>query len=555
MNSGKKGLVIFTGQSGIKVENCIRKLARTGLNYQLVSVDKAIPEISGSEFVEVLGTPPNIQNLLWTQAYEQIEDILQQDSTKHDFTFLTFHACYYHQKKTEFVCPANLNQLMLLKDRAKLIIVLIDDCYDIYIRLMDKNQMYEDVLNSGDSLNTLVESIYNITNLLTWRETEIAFSRKIAQLLNIPMYVISVNHPHFMISRLISNPRESLKILYLSHPISVIRRQAIFTRLSEFYSELSSFIKNVLQTDNVVLFVPDTIDECRIKQEKQGNNGSDLYLPELTHGWPLTFSDQLLREPLPSKLESINALNPTKYKYSTATTDAKSAISASLRILDKKIRNQINSRDLTLVEQSKDGVLVYRPYFAASTHSGVEEEMIYNCDLRDRYDERERKTYIITTKEDLGKLRIQKLFTLIEDSVKLPDTANHKNIKDNLQALCKEWLSNPTKVLEFYSKNFSVDDTREAIEKVLPAGYTFIKDVIDKKSSALATAKMLLKAEQKKRGWAEILTQVAEEDPLVKYSSEKDILLSSSDSYDKEVKTFIREVIANKSAKDESGGA
>ncbi len=473
MNAEKKDLVIFTGQSGIKIESCISKLARTRLDFQLVPVDRFIPEISGKTFLEVLEAPPKIQDILWTQAFAQVKDNLQPKSTQHEFTFLTFHACYYHQKKTEFVCPLNLNELMLLKDRARMIIVLIDDCYDIYRRLMDKDQMYEDVLSMDNSLDTLLESICNITNLLTWRETEIAFSRKIAQLLDIPMYVISVKHPGFMISRLISTPEESLKILYLSHPISVIRRQSSSTRLSEFYTEISSFIKDVVKKDSVILFVPDTIDEGRIIE----NNDSGLYIPELLAGWPLPFSDELLYEPLPAKLERINPLNPTQYNCSAASSDFQSAISSSLRILNKKIGYQINARDHTLVEQSKDGILVYRPYLAASTHSGVEEEMIYNCDLRDQYGQKERKTYIITTQEDLGKLRIKKLFTLIEHSVNITEIQDI----ESLQELCELWLADPKKVLEFYSKSYNIDETTEAIEKLLPEGYKFAKDVVEKR--------------------------------------------------------------------------
>ncbi len=538
MNAGNKDLVIFTGQSGIKIESCISKLARPGLDFQLVTVDKFISEISGIKFREVLGVPPRIQNVLWTKAFEQVQDILQQTSTKHDFTFLTFHACYYHQRRTEFVCPVNLARLVQLKDRAKMIIVLIDDCYDIYRRLMDKDEMYEDVLGSDNNLDTLLESICNIADLLTWKEIEIAFSGMIAQLLAVPMYVISVKHPAFMISRLISAPKESLKILYLSHAISVIRRQGSSTRIPEFYSELSSFIKDVLQYENIVLFIPDTIDEYRIKED----NGSNLYIPELLDGWLLPFSDKLLYEPLPARLEQVKPLNPMRFNYSSASTDTKSAISSSLRILNYRIRHQINSRDRTLVEQSKDGVLVYRPYFAASVHSGVEEELIHNCDLRDYYSEKERKTYVVTTREDLGKLRIKKLFTLIEHSANITDTEDI----ESLQELRDKWLANPTKVSEFYSNSFDVKDTIAEIEKELPDSYKFIKYVVDKGSSALSAAKMLLKAEQKKRGWSEIFQQVAEEDPLIKYSSEEDILLSSNDSYDKEVETFIRDVIANK---------
>ncbi len=536
MNAGKKDLVIFTGQSGIKVGSCISKLIRTGLDSQLVSVDKAIPEISGKTFVEVLGAPRTIQDVLWTKAFKHVINNLQSQSKIHEFTFLTFHACYYHQKRTEFVSPVNLKELMQLEDRTKMIIVLIDDCYDIYRRLMDKDEMYDEVLGSNGSLDSLLESIYNLSDLLTWRETEIAFSGKIAQLLGVPLYVISVKHPDFMVSRLISNPREKVKMLYLSHPISVIRRQGPYDRLPEFYTQLSNFIKDVLEHDNIVLFVPDTIDEYRIKK----NNGGDLYIPEPSTGWLLPFEDKWLCDPLPERLAKINPLNPTQYKYSAASADARTAISSTLRILNRRIGNQINSRDRTLVEQSKDGVLVYRPYLAASTHSGVEQEMIHNCDLRDQYGEKERKTYIITTQEDLGKLRIKELFTLVENSVNITETKDF----ESLQELCEKWLANPEKVVEFYSNSYKIDETIEEIEKILPDGYKFIKYIVNKGSSALSVAKMLRKAEQKKKGWTGIFEQVAEEDPLIEYSIAEDILLSSRDSYDKEIDTFIREVIA-----------
>ncbi len=176
--------------------------------------------------------------------------------------------------------------------------------------------------------------------------------------------------------------------------------------------------------------------------------------------------------------------------------------------------------------------------------------MIYNCDLRDQYGQKERKTYIITTQEDLGKLRIKKLFTLIEHSVNITEIQDI----ESLQELCELWLADPKKVLEFYSKSYNIDETTEAIEKLLPEGYKFAKDVVEKRRSALDAARMLQKAEQKRRGWSGIFKQIAEEDPLITYSSEGDFLLSSRDKYDSEVETFIRDVIANKSVKDESEG-
>ena len=123
-----------------------------------------------------------------------------------------------------------------------------------------------------------------------------------------------------------------------------------------------------------------------------------------------------------------------------------------------------------------------------------------------------------------------------------------------MQELCEQWLADPTKVLEFYSNSYAIDDTIKVLEKLLPEGYTFIKHAVERGTSPLSAARMLQKSEQKKRGWSGVFEQVAIEDPLIRYSGEKDVLLSSSDSYDREVEAFIQDVIANKSPENESRG-
>ena len=74
-----------------------------------------------------------------------------------------------------------------------MVIVLIDDCYDIYRRLLGKGEMYEyikheskyivnekEIIETLKPFDALIESIMNLLDLLSWREIEIAFSRKIA---------------------------------------------------------------------------------------------------------------------------------------------------------------------------------------------------------------------------------------------------------------------------------------------------------------------------------------------------------------------------------------
>lgn len=543
MNDGQKDIIIFTGQSGIKVKSCISKLAGIGLDFQLVGIDECITKVCGKEFVEVLGMPPRIQESLWSEAFERIRSALPSQDEKERHIFLTFHASYFHQRKTEFVCPVNLGKLFQLRDRTKMVIVLLDDCYDIYRRLIDEGQMYEYIWKL-EPLEALLQSISNLVSILTWRESEIAFSRKIAQLLEVPMYSIPVKHPDFVISRLISAASGALKILYLSHPISAIRKKGAYPRLPDFYAELSRFIQDLLRFKNIVLFVPDAIDEYRISRKEEAGN---QYVPELLNGWPLPYSDNWLYEPLPSKLSHVNPLNPKDFDFHAASAESRSAISSMLRILSEKIRDQINSRDRTLVEQSRDGIVVFRPYWAASTPLGVEQEMMYSFDLRNRYGEKERRTCMLTTWEDLGKWRIIELFTLVENSVNIADNED----LGNLQSLCQKWLIEAKMVSEFYDNSYDTTKLRKELETVLPQDYEFSEDLVGTRKTALAVGKMLDKAERQERGWAEIFKQMAQEDPLLKYVTEGCALFCCRNKFEEESKNFVRDVIARKTGKGE----
>ena len=541
MNDEQKDIIIFTGQSGIKVKSCMKKLAGTGLVFQPVAIDEYMTKVSGKKFVEVLGMPPRIQESLWSKAFERVRNTVLLQSKRDKYTFLTFHASYFYQRKTEFVCPVDLGKLLQLSDRTKMVIVLLDDCYDIYRRLMGEGQMYEDIWKL-EPREALLQSILNLISILTWRESEIAFSRKIAQLLDAPLYTVAVKHPSFMISRLISTSPKALKILYLSHPISAIRRKGAYPRLPDFYAELSRFIQDMLRFDNIVLFVPDTIDEYRISQKEEAGN---RYIPELLNGWPLPNSDKWLYEPLPSKLSHVNPLNPRGFDFHAASAESQSTISSMLRVLSEKIRDQINSRDRTLVEQSRDGIVVFRPYWAASTPPGVEQEMMYNFDLGDRYGEKERETYMLITCEDLGKWRIKELFTLVENSVNI---ANKEDL-ENLQSLCLKWSSDAKMLSEFYNNSYDKTRLREELETILPQNYEFSELLVSTRKSALDVGKMLHKAERRERGWAEIFEQMAQEDPLSTYTTEGCGLLCQQDKFEQECKNFVRNVIARKTGK------
>ncbi len=533
MTNELRDIIIITGQSGIKINDCIGRLASNGFQFQVFAVDQMISQLSGEDFVDVLGKPPRIQELLWTRAFKSLTQKLPARIEKDKYTFLTFHACYFHQRKTEFISPVNFDELSKLKDGIKMVIIFIDDCYDIYRRLIDNDQMYSDVLELPP-LDSLLQSVTNISNLLIWREIEIAFSRKIAQLLNVPMYSIAVKHPTFMVSRLIGKAQTELNTLYLSHPISAIRKQGMHERLPAFYTELNGFIQEVVKYENMVLFIPDTIDEYRIKTDiDSGNN-----IPELMTGWPIPFPDQWLCGHLPVHLQEVNPLNPKNFSFSKADGGTQSAISSALNMLSSRIVAQINARDRTLVEQSVNGILVFRPYWAASVPSGVEQEMKYNYDLKDQYEENERKAFLLSASQDLGKWRIRSLFTLFEDSSNI-DGENRKR----LELLMQKWLGDNGKVLAFFNISYDRDEIRKEIEAILTASYDFDKRLVGSPRGALAVGKMLQKAELLDKGWEEILNQIDVTDPLLRYAEEDCVLCSDVRDFPGNASTFIRDVI------------
>lgn len=516
MPEDSKNTILVTGQSGIFIKKHIRKLIGQLIEDECpvkndpIIVEDAMKKKEGKEFVKILAYPPRVQEELWKNTFNK--EVIPQISSKDNegkFLFLTFHASYYHQKKTEFLCPVDFDELGKIVDKVKLLIVLVDDCYDIYLRLLEEKQMFAYV-NELDELKALYESITNLINILTWREIEIAFSRKIHQYLKIPMYIIATKHPAFMVARLVIQPRENLKIYYLSHPISSIRRHP-FGKDSEgaFCEELNEFIKEILYQENTCLFIPDTIDEKRIEKDKNGN-----FIPELLNSWHLPyFREQLFTNP---SLNHINPLNPRNYDYQRAPYEVQSAISSLLDLLGKKIiSSQINSRDRSLVEQSKNGVVVYRPFWGIEKPGGVEEEIKYNQLLRNSYNETERTTSVFSCCEDLGRMQIASSF----DTLKVFVHSLNNETKLKLEKKFTQLIDNEETV-SFFSND--EDDKegrgriRDSIEEILPSNYKFKEAIFKSSKTTLSEGEMLLDDEKLDLGWTELFKEKGK-DPLLKY--------------------------------------
>jgi len=512
-----RDVILFTGQSGLKIEKCLERLEDyLGQDTPILKIEQEIENVSKKAFKrEILSLPPRILEDLWTKAFEKTrkEKLEPKEGT---YFFLTFHASYYHQGKTEFTSPVDLGRLASLSGRTKMVIALIDDCYDIYRRLIDDDEMYEYVMEL-DPFEAVLESIMNLFTILSWREIEIAFSRKMASFLGAPFYVVGAKHPLSVFSRLIRQSPEELRIMYLSHPISDVRKGG-YPRLPYFYTELNQFVRRVLKEDDSVLFIPDAIDEKRILRDEM----SGEYFPQLLNGWPIPFpSDDCLFVTHPHHIMKINPLNPRDFGFHSANRKLRAAISYLLRVLDDKITKQINSRDRTMVEQSRNGIVVYRPYWnGISPSSGVQEELKYNRELKEEYGEDKRRVILVATEEDLGKLRINRLFTEIEDSVSDLDD----RIRKEMRKLSHEWVNDREKVLEFSCEKWNRGAVRASLEGVLSPEYRFEDDYVSSRESALEQGMMRKRYSIRDEGWNEVWNRISLARPYGK-------LLSTEDQY------------------------
>lgn len=456
-----KDIIIVTGQSGVKVRRCLQILnEKSNIDRDIVSVEAEIEHISKIPFDEFLALPQYLQHEYWIKAFDKICD----RCTKKKFSpplILTFHAVYYHQQKRELFPPVDFEVLSKLKNRVRMVIVLIDDIYDVYRRLMDKNQMYEGILDPAktEQLDAILSSIFNIISLLNWREMEISLSRSIANLLKARPFIVSTKHPHFLINRLMETPLPKLKIYYLSHPITSIREKSKDV-LHSFVGKLELLIDRILSYPDVVLFFPTSIDELIIRREEV-NGKKYFYYPEFMQRWAHPYEDKVLSPSLPEAVKDVNALNPLNYNMSTEGNESlRNAVSHLLSLLWKYLYlKQIISRDYSLVEQSKSGVIACRPYLEGHRAGGVIKELSHNFRLMKN--QGGRNCYIMSCAEDWDKWVVRRAFTLLDNYLISPPP--------DLDAHKEQWIKEGrTMAAE------SASALRQQLgETVLPDGYDF----------------------------------------------------------------------------------
>lgn len=514
-NDGKD-VIIFTGQSGIKISNCLKRLKGEKRGVGIFKIENEMVENYRSSYpdkrysrdrevvVDILSLPLSTQRKLWEKSFEAISKKIPPHKNSR-VNFLTFHASYYHQKNREFISPINLIKLRRLRKRVKAVVVFVDDCYDIYKRLLEEGEMfYRDIFSSEVTpLEAIIKSVWNNLTILTWREIEIAFSRKIAEILNVPLFVVAVKHPKDMIKRLCFLPLESLRIFYVAHPITSIISKA-YARRPRFPTDLNAFAEACLEKEkNLVLFIPDTVDELRFKKE----NG--FYSPSLNDSWPVPYGEEnSLFEPLPEKTKRINPLNPNRFAFREGSN--RESVSYAINILRNKIDEQITSRDYCLIEQSPNGVIIYQPYFEGDISTGALKEAKYNRDLI-KEGNGLRRTYIFEQPDNLGKYRINQLHKeLLSRALDNVDDDTKSKLETHFKALNR----NDGIIAKFRAGDFSVEQLKSTVKPGLPDHYEFNEKYLTAEDASLHGAELHELSENLKAGWAALHKKIMALDPF-----------------------------------------
>jgi hypothetical protein len=418
MDKINRNVILFSGQSGQKMMNCLNKLKGelNNKNVQIFSIEKQMEYITGKNFRDLLTLPLPELERIWINAFDEVYSQIEKSDT---LIFLTFHSVYFHQVFRSFVYHIDLERFSRLRDKVKLFITFIDDIYDIYERLVVPGEMFHSILDlarkSRGEGESILETIINLHTLLNWREAEIGHSREIARFLStshrsVPFYVIPIKYPAFMVARLIEQEDDQLKIYYLSHPIRLAREGGKISLVGE----VNNITRKIIQKSHVFLFYPTGIDERRFEHE----NG--LYKPLLLWRWDSPVPDNKMIMPPLKHPYLKNPLNPLNEEVSKSL---ELPLSFQLKLLIDKIDKQITSRDYIFIECSKDGVIGFKPDFNSDD---IQREFEYNIQLwktgvKER-NKSQRKNIVLTSRDDIAGWRREKLHGSLADKYERIDT-------------------------------------------------------------------------------------------------------------------------------------
>ena len=331
--------------------------------------------------------------------------------SKKKLKILAGHLVYYNSRRTEYYSAVDLGVFRCIDGfTPHTVTVLIDDIYDTYLRLRDREWLFCD-----ESLRSYVEErcmaagrdaqkldadenrflvftwkMNCLLGLLSWRSHELLMAESLARELGADFLPLALKQPFEVLKRRLEadNPRA----VYVSHAITEPRREHAGTGEWPVSVKEINELRDVLLEQDIIAILPTSIDEMRL----EGQSNIMGITGRLTQRWPADSdpgSSGLMYE-LPKSCQDydhINLLRPIeawdstqkRLKMDSAKSDLLDRIVESQGVLlSTAIAGQVSSRDHLYVAHS-DGLLVYRPFSGGADRfsSGVRAELDHWAEL------------------------------------------------------------------------------------------------------------------------------------------------------------------------------
>lgn len=345
---------IFAGISGIDKRNFVNSfIEKANLKNKVLNIDfekellnedrlpTAPPDMP--TYLDIIN--PKIKLDMFESNFGWIAEKIDNRNSNINNVFLNMHLSYY--KSSEFFPPFIPHFFLQLFTKIPnvnvKIITLIDDVFSIWKKIVDRED--EGYLNTSLRLREILawRSLENLSAyaLKTYLSSREEGSKKATS------YLVSIRHPFHTFFNLIF-PEKPIRI-YLSYPISKTRYEP------KDIDEINNFRKKIHEfgeSEGIVIFDPVAIDELALESAMKDSQDKEVITLEKKHRWPIDLPNLLVKEP--------------KWPILIPKQEIKE--------VSKDIRNQIASRDYTLVDSSHF-LTVYRPYFHGEESKGVTAEI------------------------------------------------------------------------------------------------------------------------------------------------------------------------------------
>jgi len=346
--------ILFTSQSGLEVEDSVSKL-KTSLDTSLGTRSEVV--CAEGEGIGNEVRTSSISKQLIDSINSRYEASLESIKNSTAESFLVHLHCSFWKRSAFFTVVDRFVSGLERLTEVKGVVTLIDDFYSIYFRIRghyDENDI-KDVVNPID--------------LLYWRAVDVMLAQMIANQARVPHFVIAVNHPLKLLTKLIATQHTAV---YAGHPITDIRnlkssgKAGLANSLMQKINE--TFLCRLSQAKPFVTFVPDAIDEYPILEFPRTRSEIDSRI------WPrmwLTGEDPI-------------ALPPERDHVDAYLKELLESISTNKTTYEDAISGQVADRDYRLVNQSENFIFTLPKEIRSS--KGVEAELTQaRYGLKDTY--------------------------------------------------------------------------------------------------------------------------------------------------------------------------